>query len=119
MTLLADSGTGAAAAKPKRSLPLLARGEARRSHGPGVERDPGNAGVAVVQNGVRPKSVRVSITDRCDYACTYCRPQHAEGYTDRRLDLAAWATIVDGLVAAGSRPTREPGAARDRARSQR
>lgn len=109
MTFLADSAAQAAAAKPKRSLPLLARGEARRSPGSGVEGDLREAGVVVVQEGVRPKSVRVSITDRCDYACTYCRPQHAEGYTDRRLDLAAWATIVDGLVAAGIRRFRITG----------
>ena len=48
-----------------------------------------------------PRSVRISVTDRCDYACGYCRPSRSDGYLDGRLDLAAWATLVDGLIAAG------------------
>jgi cyclic pyranopterin phosphate synthase len=48
-----------------------------------------------------PRSVRISVTDRCDFACTYCRPSRDDGYVDGRLDLAAWETLIDGLVAAG------------------
>ncbi|HTJ81664.1 MAG TPA: GTP 3',8-cyclase MoaA, partial [Polyangiaceae bacterium] len=42
-----------------------------------------------------PKSVRLSVTDRCDYACTYCRPGHREDYADERMSIDAWSTIVD------------------------
>lgn len=47
------------------------------------------------------RSVRLSITDRCDFACTYCRPSKQDGYSEQQLDLAAWCTLVDGLVASG------------------
>ncbi len=50
---------------------------------------------------VSPRSVRISVTDRCDFACTYCRPSRDDGYEDHRLDLAAWDALVDGLVQAG------------------
>ncbi len=48
-----------------------------------------------------PRSVRISVTDRCDFACTYCRPSRDDGYVENRLDLAAWEALVDGLVASG------------------
>ena len=47
------------------------------------------------------RSVRLSITDRCDFACTYCRPSKQDGYNDKQLDLAAWRTLVDGLISSG------------------
>jgi cyclic pyranopterin phosphate synthase len=47
------------------------------------------------------RSVRLSITDRCDFACTYCRPSKQDGYSDKQLDLGAWRTLIDGLVASG------------------
>ncbi len=72
-------------------------------------------GHAVVQARPRPgtstppRSVRLSLTDRCDLACIYCRPHKQDGYTDERLDLAAWETMVRGLVVAGVRRVRLTG----------
>ena len=50
-----------------------------------------------------PRSVRLSLTDRCDLACIYCRPHTHDGYlrAEERLDLDAWKTMVTGLVRAG------------------
>ncbi len=56
-----------------------------------------------------PRSVRLSLTDRCDLACIYCRPHKQDGYLDERLDLDAWKTMVRGLVAAGVRRVRLTG----------
>ena len=56
-----------------------------------------------------PRSVRLSLTDRCDLACVYCRPNKQDGYVDERLDFAAWKTMVQGLVAAGVRRVRLTG----------
>jgi cyclic pyranopterin phosphate synthase len=56
-----------------------------------------------------PRSVRLSLTDRCDLACIYCRPHKQDGYIDERLDLEAWQTMVRGLVAAGVRRVRLTG----------
>jgi cyclic pyranopterin phosphate synthase len=56
-----------------------------------------------------PRSVRLSLTDRCDLACIYCRPNRQDGYFEKRLDLAAWLAMVDGLVQAGVRRVRITG----------
>jgi cyclic pyranopterin phosphate synthase len=56
-----------------------------------------------------PRSVRLSLTDRCDLACVYCRPHKQDGYVDERLDFDAWKTMVQGLVAAGVRRVRLTG----------
>ncbi|MGZ3418211.1 MAG: GTP 3',8-cyclase MoaA [Polyangiales bacterium] len=50
-----------------------------------------------------PRAVRISITDRCDLACIYCRPGRNDGYlpSERRVDASRWATVVEGLVARG------------------
>ncbi len=56
-----------------------------------------------------PRSVRLSLTDRCDLACIYCRPHKDAGYVDERLDFEAWTTMVDGLVQAGVRRVRLTG----------
>jgi len=48
-----------------------------------------------------PRSVRVSVTDRCDFACTYCRPSRNEGYAEGRLMTPAWHTMFEGLRRAG------------------
>ncbi len=56
-----------------------------------------------------PRSVRLSLTDRCDLACIYCRPQKDDGYVDEPLDFDAWKTMVGGLVAAGVRRVRLTG----------
>lgn len=56
-----------------------------------------------------PRSVRLSITDRCDFACTYCRPSRSDGYAETRLSLEAWRTTVGALVDAGVRRVRITG----------
>jgi len=58
---------------------------------------------------VAPRSVRLSLTDRCDLACIYCRPHRSDGYVTERLDLAAWKVMVEGLVRAGVRRVRLTG----------
>lgn len=58
---------------------------------------------------VPPRSVRLSLTDRCDLACVYCRPHRHDGYLEKRLDLGAWLAMVDGLVRAGVRRVRLTG----------
>jgi cyclic pyranopterin phosphate synthase len=56
-----------------------------------------------------PRSVRLSLTDRCDLACIYCRPHRHDGYVQERLDFEAWKTMVNGLVSAGVRRVRLTG----------
>ena len=48
-----------------------------------------------------PKTVRLSLTDRCDLACVYCRPSRNDGYLERRLDDESWKSVVRALVASG------------------
>jgi GTP 3',8-cyclase len=56
-----------------------------------------------------PGSVRVSLTDRCDLACLYCRPSRSDGYLDSRLDESGWRSMLDGLAEAGVRRVRFTG----------
>ncbi|MBV9948947.1 MAG: radical SAM protein, partial [Myxococcales bacterium] len=56
-----------------------------------------------------PTSVRLSLTDRCDLACVYCRPHKSDGYLDDTLQIEAWKTMVGGLVRAGIRRVRITG----------
>ena len=56
---------------------------------------------ALVPGAPPPKSVRVSVTDRCDLACTYCRPSRDEGYVDGQLMTSAWRTMFEGLRRTG------------------
>jgi cyclic pyranopterin phosphate synthase len=56
-----------------------------------------------------PRSVRLSLTDRCDLACIYCRPDKHDGYLEERLELAAWKTMAAGLVRAGVQRVRLTG----------
>jgi len=58
---------------------------------------------------VPPRTVRLSLTDRCDLACVYCRPSRSDGYLENRLDDDAWKTTVRALVAAGVRRVRITG----------
>ena len=58
---------------------------------------------------VPPRTVRLSLTDRCDLACVYCRPSRSDGYLETRLDDDAWKTTVRALVAAGVRRVRITG----------
>lgn len=80
-------------AAPRRTLPVLSESFDRA------------APLAVVG----PRSVRISVTDRCDFACTYCRPSRSDGYETSRLDVGAWRVMVDGLLAAGVRRFRMTG----------
>src|SRR6516162_2598262 len=56
-----------------------------------------------------PRTVRVSLTDRCDLACVYCRPSRSDGYLEKRLDDEAWRAMVQALVQAGVRRVRITG----------
>lgn len=56
-----------------------------------------------------PASVRISLTDRCDLACVYCRPSRSDGYLPDRLDEPALHTLISGLVLAGVRRIRFTG----------
>jgi cyclic pyranopterin phosphate synthase len=56
-----------------------------------------------------PKSVRISLTDRCDFACVYCRPSRKDEMLAERLSWEAMASIIDGLVRAGIRRIRFTG----------
>jgi len=48
-----------------------------------------------------PRSVRVSLTDRCDLACVYCRPSRKDGYLDDRLSFSDFRALIDALLASG------------------
>ena len=50
-----------------------------------------------------PRAARVSLTDRCDMACVYCRPKLSPSYipSDLRLNHAAWKDVLAGLKSAG------------------
>jgi len=58
-----------------------------------------------------PRAVRLSITDRCDLACVYCRPHRRDGYlpAERRIDAKYWSTLVEGLARRGVRRVRLTG----------
>jgi GTP 3',8-cyclase len=85
--LPAPSGGAPPPAAARRSLPLVAAPKAAPP----------------------PKSVRVSVTDRCDFACTYCRPSHRDGYAEGRLEVPVWRTMFEGLKKAGVRRVRLTG----------
>lgn len=55
--------------------------------------------------------MRLSITDRCDLACVYCRPHRRDGYlpAERRIGADHWATVVEGLARRGVRRVRLTG----------
>jgi cyclic pyranopterin phosphate synthase len=77
------------AAQPHRSLPVL--------------------GVSPRKERIEPRTVRVSLTDRCDLACVYCRPSRNDGYLEKRLGDEAWKSMVRALVQAGVRRVRITG----------
>jgi cyclic pyranopterin phosphate synthase len=56
-----------------------------------------------------PRSVRISLTDRCDLACVYCRPSRSDGYLETRLGDAAFRAMIEGLASAGVRRVRITG----------
>jgi cyclic pyranopterin phosphate synthase len=83
---------------PRRRLPLASPGAALATvpaPGPGAS--------------IEPTTVRVSLTDRCDLACVYCRPSRSDGYLERRLDDEAWKNMLRALVEAGVRRVRITG----------
>lgn len=79
-----------AAPQPHRSLPIA--GQSR-----------------VAEAGNEPRTVRISLTDRCDLACVYCRPSRSDGYLEKRLEDGAWQPMVRALVEAGVRRVRITG----------
>ena len=50
---------------------------------------------------VEPRTVRISLTDRCDLACVYCRPSRSDGYIEKRLDDDAWKSMIRALFQSG------------------
>ncbi len=58
---------------------------------------------------IPPRTVRISLTDRCDLACVYCRPSRSDGYLEKRLDDSAWKAMVRALLQAGVRRVRITG----------
>ena len=72
---------------PRRSLPVLGAAAPR----------------------IEPRTVRVSLTDRCDLACVYCRPSRSDGYLEKRLGDEAWRAMVQALVHKGVRRVRITG----------
>src|SRR5690242_2252611 len=74
----------------RRSLPLFGKPDMPRHLVP-----------TRAEPGPPPRSARVSVTDRCDVACTYCRPARRDGDADGRLRPGAWKTRFDALRAAG------------------
>jgi cyclic pyranopterin phosphate synthase len=53
------------------------------------------------RNKNEPRTARLSLTDRCDMACVYCRPSRTDGYLERRLEDESWKAMVRALVQAG------------------
>lgn len=75
-----------------RSLPILNRSV--REVGPAR---PGSVVRAA------PRAVRISITDRCDLACLYCRPHRHDGYlpAEQRMAAGDWESLARGLLQKG------------------
>ncbi|MCC6554196.1 MAG: GTP 3',8-cyclase MoaA [Polyangiaceae bacterium] len=87
--------------RARRSLPVLDHVRPAAPARPLIPRSPAP--------DVPPKSVRISVTDRCDFACTYCRPSRHDGHADGRLMPPAWRTMFEALRAAGVRRVRLTG----------
>lgn len=98
---------------PRRSLPVLGGGApaGRRAVVIPHRADAvgGASAAAHALPGPRPESVRISVTDRCDFACTYCRPSRHDGYADGRLSTPAWRSLFEALRDAGIRRVRLTG----------
>ncbi len=60
-----------------------------------------SAALAITQDRAQPKLARVSLTDRCDLACVYCRPHRNDGYLEKRLARDEWETVFRGLKLSG------------------
>lgn len=102
--LAGDAATPPAAAHTsRRILPLTASAAEDSSQGAHAARPAPRA------TPPPPRSVRISVTDRCDFACTYCRPSRHDGYADGRLMTTAWKAMFEGLKRAGVRRVRLTG----------
>lgn len=55
------------------------------------------------------RAARVSLTDRCDFACVYCRPAKTTRSRRARLDLESWRVILAALLRSGLRTVRFTG----------
>ena len=66
---------------------------------------------AVTVERASARLVRISLTDRCDMACVYCRPAERGAYlpTEERLSVAQWEAVLRGLRAEGVRRVRITG----------
>jgi cyclic pyranopterin phosphate synthase len=89
----------------RRSLPVIGP----RGHSPSLGLDPRVAHAAPQTAPTPPRTVRISLTDRCDLACVYCRPSRSDGYLEQRLDFEEWRTMIDALLRAGIRRVRITG----------
>jgi cyclic pyranopterin phosphate synthase len=66
---------------------------------------------AVMVERASARLVRISLTDRCDMACVYCRPAERGAYlpAEERLSVAEWESVLRGLRAEGVRRVRITG----------
>ena len=66
---------------------------------------------AVTVERASARLVRISLTDRCDMACVYCRPAGRGAYlpAEERLSVAQWESVLRGLRAEGVRRVRITG----------
>jgi cyclic pyranopterin phosphate synthase len=94
---------------PSSAPSVPAAGDRRRRTLPLLTQAPRPVPRRGTKAGPPPRSVRISVTDRCDFACTYCRPAHNEGYADGRLLPQEWRTMFDALRRAGIRRVRLTG----------
>jgi cyclic pyranopterin phosphate synthase len=65
--------------------------------------------IAGRQARAEPQTARISLTDRCDLACVYCRPSRNDGYFEKRMSDDSWKTMVRGLIGAGVKRIRITG----------
>ena len=66
---------------------------------------------AVTVERASARLVRISLTDRCDMACVYCRPAGRGAYlpAEERLSVAEWESVLRGQRAEGVRRVRITG----------
>jgi cyclic pyranopterin phosphate synthase len=78
---------------------------------PVIQSTPPVRAAAVEVERASPRMVRISVTDRCDMACVYCRPSMQDGYipASDRLTVDGWETLLRGLVREGVRRVRITG----------
>jgi GTP 3',8-cyclase len=87
---------------------MYARPSPKQSRGRSLPLAPSDSRPAAPHR-VPPRSVRISLTDRCDLACVYCRPSRSDGYLEKQLDDEAWRVMARALVESGVRRIRITG----------